>query len=432
MKFISLFSGIGGFDLGFERAGMECSAQVEWDKWAAAVLKHRWPDVSHFSDVREVHSNEAGRPDHRLDRVDLICGGFPCQDLSVAGKRAGLAGERSGLWHEFRRLVGEIHPRWVVVENVPGLLSSNGGADMAVVLRGLADLGYGWAYRVLDAQYFGVAQRRRRVFIVGHSGGGAGAFQVLSDAACGDGNPAPSRDEGRRIAATLTSGSSRPGVNAPGRRREDDTNLVAYKREGGFGIEEYDEGRLAGTLESNQGVYHLVTEAYDISARDGVKVSDTSSSLMASDGERGGQPGSRNQADTLVATWVVGLKGTSVDVHDAPARETPYPTLTSVNSGNYMHGVRDGLTLRRLTPTEEERLQAFPDGWTAVGINGRGTSGLQADAHRQKQLGNAVCSSVAYWIGRRIVEVDAGRDPNAADVDLRAYIESLNTKEKAA
>src|SRR3990167_6826375 len=156
MKYASLFSGIGGFDLGFDRAGMECVLQVEQDNSCLGILARHWPKVKKVNDVRKIKRVSA----------DLICGGFPCQDVSVAGKRAGLDGERSGLWFEFHRIVTEVRPRWVVVENVPGLLSSNAGRDFAVILRGLVECGYGVCWRILDAQYFGVAQRRRRVFVV--------------------------------------------------------------------------------------------------------------------------------------------------------------------------------------------------------------------------------------------------------------------------
>src|SRR5262245_16093118 len=156
MKCLSLFSGIGGFDLGFDLAGLVTDAFVEIDKTCQAVLSTHFPHVQVIEDVRDCDGKWfAG--------IDVICGGFPCQDLSVAGKRAGLAGERSGLWHEFARIVGEAGPQWVVVENVPGLLSSNRGRDMGAVVGSLVDMGYGVAWRVLDAQGFGVPQRRRRV-----------------------------------------------------------------------------------------------------------------------------------------------------------------------------------------------------------------------------------------------------------------------------
>lgn len=158
----SLFSGIGGFDLGFERAGWDIIWQVENDPYRQKILKRHWPEVELRGDIT---ADTDG-----LRRPDLICGGFPCQDVSVAGRHKGLAGERSGLWFEYLRLVKELRPTWVVIENVPGLLYSNKGADFEVVVRGLADSGYGVSWRVLDSRYFGVPQRRRRVFIVGRLG----------------------------------------------------------------------------------------------------------------------------------------------------------------------------------------------------------------------------------------------------------------------
>jgi DNA (cytosine-5)-methyltransferase 1 len=167
----SLFSGVGGMDLGFDRAGIPTIAQCEIDPKAASVLRRHWPDVPVINDVREVTS---------MSGVEVIHGGFPCQDVSIgaASSRKGLEGERSKLWWEFHRILEEVRPRWCVIENVTGLLSSNRGRDMGAILGALGELGYGYAYRVLDARYFGVPQRRRRVFIVGHLGG-RGAVEVL-------------------------------------------------------------------------------------------------------------------------------------------------------------------------------------------------------------------------------------------------------------
>jgi len=191
MKVGSLFAGIGGFDLGFERAGFEVAWCVEIDRNARAVLARRFPKARILEDVTKVDP-------HDLETVDVICGGFPCQDLSVAGKRAGLAGARSGLFHDAMRIVRTVRPRLLVLENVPGLLSSNRGLDFATVLR---EVGEGWsceevAWRVLDSQFFRVAQRRRRVFIVGSSRSGC-AEEVLALAEGSGGNP-PSRGEARQ------------------------------------------------------------------------------------------------------------------------------------------------------------------------------------------------------------------------------------------
>ena len=161
MTFGSLFAGIGGFDLGLERAGMECRWQVEIDDYASRVLAKHWPTVRRWNDVRTF-------PPEGDWHVDVVCGGFPCQDISVAGKGAGLAGERSGLWYEFARIIGELRPRYVVVENVAALLTRG----MDAVLGTLSEIGYDAEWHVIPASAVGAPHRRERVWIVAHANGG--------------------------------------------------------------------------------------------------------------------------------------------------------------------------------------------------------------------------------------------------------------------
>jgi len=156
LTFGSLFAGIGGFDLGLERAGMRCEWQVEIDPYARAVLAKHWPGVRRHDDVRTFPPPEGEWG------VDVICGGFPCQDISVAGKGAGLAGARSGLWYEYARIIGELRPRYVIVENVAALLTR--GAD--VVLGTLASLGYDAEWHVIPASAVGAPHRRERLWVV--------------------------------------------------------------------------------------------------------------------------------------------------------------------------------------------------------------------------------------------------------------------------
>ena len=165
MKAVSLFAGVGGFDLALTQGGAEVVASVEIDKNARKVLTKRFPNTAILEDVKEVTGEQLFKLGFNSDGI--IVGGFPCQDLSVAGKRRGLAGERSGLFFEVVRILEETKAKWFILENVPGLLSSNNGRDLGIVIGSLAELGYGVAYRILDAQYFGVPQRRRRIFIVG-------------------------------------------------------------------------------------------------------------------------------------------------------------------------------------------------------------------------------------------------------------------------
>jgi len=175
LQVASFFSGIGGFDLGFELAGMTVVMQCEIDSFCRQVLQKHWPDVPLYKDISEIDPQE-------IPHADVYVAGFPCQDLSLAnqGKRKGLTGERSGLFHEFMRIVDQRKPRWIVLENVPGLLNSNSGKDFGIVLNTLDKSGYGVSWRTLDSKYFGTPQRRRRVFIVG-SFGSIRSAQVLLD-----------------------------------------------------------------------------------------------------------------------------------------------------------------------------------------------------------------------------------------------------------
>ena len=203
-KFISLFAGVGGFDLGMELAGHECVAQVEWDKNAAGVLKRRWPDVPLFCDVSRVSGED-------LPDCDFLTYGFPCQDLSVAGKREGLSGERSGLFFEATRLIRELHARgsgirFALAENVAGLFSADDGRAFARCIGELLESGaseIGW--RMFDSQYFGVPQRRKRVFIVADFGGRS-CDEIFAITESLPGYPAPSRESGKGIAGDVEAG----------------------------------------------------------------------------------------------------------------------------------------------------------------------------------------------------------------------------------
>jgi len=213
LTLVSLFDGIGGFPLAFERAGATTVATVEIDKAASAISARHFPDATHFDDVTKVTGDDFRAVGFVPER-GVITAGFPCQDLSVAGKRAGLAGSRSGLWWDVVRLLDETSPRWFLGENVPGLLSSNGGRDMGAVLGSLGDLGYGFAYRVLDAQWFGVPQRRRRVFIVGHLGEPfTAAAEVLFELESGAGDSAAGSETGPGVAGAASAGVGVPSCD---------------------------------------------------------------------------------------------------------------------------------------------------------------------------------------------------------------------------
>jgi len=204
---VSLFAGVGGFDLALERNGVKVVASVEIDKKAQEVLRRHFPNSTIFGDIQGVTGEQLIAAGF-IPESGIITGGFPCQDLSVAGKRAGLGGERSGLFWQICRLLDETRAQNFILENVPGLLSSNNGRDMAVVIEALVKRGYRIAYRVLDAQHFGVPQRRRRVFIVGCLGDtGRSPEEILAISQSRTGYLEASKSKRKDIATATAKGS---------------------------------------------------------------------------------------------------------------------------------------------------------------------------------------------------------------------------------
>jgi DNA (cytosine-5)-methyltransferase 1 len=350
MKAVSLFAGIGGFDLALERNGIEVVASVEWDKHAQSVLKNRFPNSQIFGNIQEVTGEQLINAGFD-PRNGIITGGFPCQDLSVAGKRTGLAGNRSGLFWEICRLLDETKAQYFILENVPGLLSSNNGADMGTVISALAQRGYGLAYRVLDAKHFGIPQRRRRVFIVGSFGNnGATPAEILSLAEGRSGYLEKNSRARENLAQTI---DGSPGA---------DSQMILFDPHRSDGVRI--QGKTINTLTSMMGTggNNVPMVAYSM---------------------HGAMIGRNDEA---------GPKGSGFFGENEPSY-----TLTATTQAR--HGVvtvaESESMVRRLTPLECERLQGFPDGWTEG----------QTDGHRYKQLGNAVAVPVVQWIIERLVKV---------------------------
>ena len=289
--------------------------------------------------IRDLAASDGEHAGAGAGRVDIVHGGFPCQPFSVAGRRKGAEDERDG-WPEFRRVVSELRPTWVVAENVPGLLSIDSGRYFGRILGDLAELGFaGVAYAVLDARYFGVAQRRRRVFIVAGPGRRA-VEQVLAICEGCGGHPAESREEGEGATGSVAVRTDQTGANGH--------NLsfnVAHTLDQANG-----QAVLANPLGAHHGRHDLDHDTY---------VPEIVSQAMSDGAHHGG-----------------GLNG-----------QDAYTGRVIATGG-----------VRRLTPTECERLQGFPDGWTDG----------QADSHRYRQLGNAVAVPVVEWIARRIVAYAKG------------------------
>lgn len=385
----SLFSGVGGFDLGAERAGIDTALVCEMDKYARAVMRRHYPDATYIEDVRNVEKDSAEHP-------TVIFGGFPCQDVSIAGNRTGLAGKRSGLFHEVLRILGDVKPEWIVIENVPGLLSSNGGRDFATVIYGLAECGYSVAWRVLDSQYFGVPQRRRRVFIVGSLGNGRAArvlFERASDA--GDFEPGAAAQRG-------TTGGAGSG-------------LETYRNRGyGDYVADSKTRALRAAHDINAG--DSITAPVAIDCRN-LTTNEVSATLQAGRGLNFINPIAFNARQHPVSSEDVSMtpdiRGHSVAIA-FNGEQTPktgdniFPTLRAEYHAARVNVSAPHIRVRRLMPVECERLQGFPDGWTEIGIDDSGEAISISDTQRYKQMGNAVTVNVAEWIFRRLVKAQSG------------------------
>jgi len=370
MNVLSLFSGVGGMDLGLERAGHTIVGMCEIDPHARNILKYHWPNTPIHEDVTTLDGSQyAGR-------IDLVSGGSPCQDLSVAGQRKGLDGARSGLfWHQCR-IADQAAARWVLWENVPGALSSNRGADFAAVLWGLTgtyprvpDGGWNtcgvvvgpkrWAvWRVFDAQWFGVAQRRRRVFVVAGSGGECRP-EILFESEGMFGRVAPSRTPGEAVAALTSAGVGTCGAD------------------------------------DNQGqAGHLIPSTFVKVIRSGAR--DEHGELPPEVWDHRTTAPTLNQFDNGHETRATVLTVYGMSQHAGYTEGVT--TLTATDHKRPEQNIAITDAVRRLTPIECERLMGWPDNWTQTGANGK----QQADSHRYRQIGNGVAANVTQWIGNRL------------------------------
>jgi DNA (cytosine-5)-methyltransferase 1 len=406
MRYLSVCSGIEAASVAWHPLGWTPVAFSEIEPFPSAVLAHHFPDVPNLGDMtkHKEWSIEDGS-------VDLVCGGTPCQSFSVAGLRKGMDDPRGNLALVYLAMVDRLRPRWLVWENVPGVLSSSGGRDFGTFLGGLGQLGYGFAYRVLDAQYFGVPQRRRRVFVVGHLGDWRPAAAVLFERHSLQGHNPPSREKRQGVAGGIApslTGSGR-GVARTGESRGQDP-LVVCARMTAFG--EYSTDGTASTVKR----------------RDYKDATDFTGLLMKGSSSGGGRPlpavayavrtantGANGHGIAEdVAHTLDRAQGQAVQVQWASGGgKLENPTAQALRAGaehNYQF-VRAGSSVRRLTPIECERLQGFPDNWTYIPLRRRGNA-MNAllwskDGPRYKAIGNSMAVPVMRWIGERIQSLEA-------------------------
>ena len=506
MRYLSVCSGIEAASVAWHPLGWEPAAFCEIEAFPSAVLKERYPHVVNYGDFSRLTE-----PDHpiRSAGIDLLVGGTPCQAFSVAGLRRGLADPRGGLTLEFVRLAQALRPRWIVWENVPGVLSQDGGRAFGAFLGALGELGYGWAYRVLDAQYVrvdgyphAVPQRRRRVFVVGCAGGDfARAAAVLLEPEGVRGDPptrratrqdtAPDAAGGFEVCGTLSDGAHMGGGSTDkthtagvfSRSHHLEIPEVAWCLQhrdakgadsdtkpghllpivGSFDAETFVKPHKPMSNEDAEGwspqdhsptitywprdrsdagtdVAVVQQVAYSLSPgregcgdqhKDDLYVAKQSTSRTLTTG-CGSDP-SHHQGGTVIAAHTAVVQPLAFDARQSDTiiygnRTGPLdtdghtvgvcvaPSLTAANDPSRspqssevtqqvaaVHAA--SMSVRRLTPTECERLQGFPDGWTAIPWKGK-TASECPDGPRYRALGNSMAVNVMRWIGRRIEMVD--------------------------
>jgi DNA (cytosine-5)-methyltransferase 1 len=444
MKYISLFAGIGGFDLALNRLGHECVWANEWNKYAAEIYNRRFSDSSHLGEEkteRELSSERTGIesegsessvnggksapvlcdtrdirtvPTEEIPDHDLLVGGFPCQAFSIAGKRRGFDDTRGTLFFEIARILKDKQPKFFILENVKGLLSHDNGFTFKTIISTLTELGYDLEWQVLNSKNFGVPQNRERVFIVGHIRGQPQPQVFPFTASSGQADEL----QGLQVGAI----TARRGT---------------AKSDGDYIVEsngKAQEIKVVGTLETDgwEKRHEQIRRVHGIDGISPTIPTGTGGGVMT----KVAVPYVRNPYNGKQSETETGTIGTSVGTSTGKTAQLLHiPTNTKLgydiaeekNDGIRLEhpksktargrvikgasqslktsaqvGVIDKMRIRRLTPTECERLQGFPDGWTEKGINEKGEEVIISDTQRYKVLGNAVTVNVVYEVARRL------------------------------
>ena len=353
MNYGSVCSGVEAATVAWEGLGWKPQWFSEIEQFPSAVLNHHYPNIPNMGDMTKHKEWNNGA-------IELLVGGTPCQSFSVAGLRKGLDDPRGNLMLTYLAIAEQYRAKWLVWENVPGVLSSNGGKDFGAFLGALGQLGYGFAYRVLDAQYFGVPQRRKRVFVVGCLGDWRSAAAVLFESHSLQGHSAPSRKAREKVALAVTTGA--PFSRTGNERVECDAmqaknpQAVMTARMRGFGDYVSDDTASCVKARDYKDATDLVAKATGEST-----LSDVTMSITASYGTGG------------------------ADLATKP--------MVCENA------------VRRLTPVECERLQGFPDNYTKIPYRKKDVNNCP-DGPRYKAMGNSMAVPVMKWIGQRIQMVD--------------------------
>lgn len=424
MTYGSVCSGIEAASLAWVPLGWRAAWYSEIDRFPSAVLAERWPETPNLGDMTRIHN----RSEFDNEPIDLLVGGTPCQSFSVAGLRRGLSDPRGNLALVFLGIAARLRPRWIVWENVPGVLSSGNGRDFGSFLGGLVELGYGFAYRVLDAQYWGVAQRRRRVFVVGYLGDWRRAAAVLFDPASLRGDSPPSRDAGEGLAPAIAP-SLRARSNASHRL---DSDAYVADLSPTIGTRLGRQGDTDFTLNGGVIAHSLRADGFDAS-EDGTGRG-TPLVAIGQDARIASYLTSREHkgpdSDATTTLVIQSINTAEKGQNGLGVSEGPMYSLTGrdqravafqsrASAANSFNPDRVAPTLdkskseavavqsiwgvRRIIPREAERLQGIPDDYTLITYKRKPAK----DGPRYKAIGNSMAVPVMRWLGKRIDAVEA-------------------------
>lgn len=369
MKYFSIFSGIGGFENGIEKAKPEwqCVGYSEIDKYATAIYQYHYPEHRKYGDATAINTDE-------LPDFDFLCGGFPCQAFSVAGKRRGFSDTRGTLFFEIARILRDKRPRYFLLENVKGLLSHEDGKTFQTILGVLADIGYLVQWQVLNSKNFGVPQNRERVFIAGCFGEGCGR-EILHIGESDRGNKEGGYGEDI-VCGTISTKNQSGQLNI-----DHGTTLIANAIDSNYyeGMDNHQQ-RTMVLHDKRDGIYEENSPCLRET---------TNNNVVVLSGTHGYNHGGKKKLPSV-------NKSNQLDENELVEINQINNPTHSFNRiyGSEMHERR----IRRLTPTECERLQGFPDNWTKYGIDENGNKINISDTQRYKCLGNAVTTNVIEWI----------------------------------
>ena len=381
LRYGSVCSGVEAATVAWHPLGWEPQWFSEIEKFPSAVLAHHYPNTPNLGDMTAFK-------EWPNDPIDVLVGGTPCQSFSVAGLRKGLDDPRGNLMLTYLAIAARYQPNWLVWENVPGVLSSNRGRDFGTFLGALGQLGYGFAYRVLDAQYFGVAQRRRRVFVVGYLGNWKRATAVLFERESLQRHSAPSRETREEVAGTVTTRSGNGGG-------------------GGLGTDEacagYLQPTIVGPLTAGMSKGPRGTEAVESNHIVTEWPAKTAATLNAAFGAKHGL---ENQHINGGASWFVPGKPLAFPTEMSGTQRASTKNISPALAAKHTTSIQLGARVRRLTPIETERLQGFPDNYTQIPYRNKPAQSCP-DGPRYKAMGNSMAVPVMRWIGERINMVNS-------------------------